>query len=871
MIKLYIVGDSVKYYDKKVEEIYKELKTNSDGLTSDDVDYLIADYGFNVLDEKKKTSPFIKFLGQFNDTMIIILLVTAVVMFIYGLVYSHEYTDTIVIVVVVLINAVMGFIQESKAEVTLEGLKEYSKTMTTVKRNGKWQLIESELLVPGDIIKLQAGDKVPVDARIIESTNLLADESALTGESTNVEKANMLLKGELEIQNQVNMLFSGSSITNGDAIAVITATGMNTEMGKIALSLNTPYKVETPLERKTKELSITITKLIFVILILIFFYSLYIKNSVLETIMLCVSLAVAAIPEGLPAVITITLSNGTGVLSKKKAIVRQMQAVETLGSIDVICSDKTGTITQNKMQIKESMIYDEKMLDYIFILNNETMIDGKKMIGDPTEICLYDYVMKKNLDVIGFRKKNKRIISGPFDSERKMSTSVNSIDGKTYFMTKGSYENVLNKCKYILKDGKKEKLSDTEKEKIKSKCDYMGNKALRVMAYAYKETKKEYKKVEDVFADEKDLILAGIVGIIDPPRDTVVKSVAECKKASIRPVMITGDSLITACAIAREVGIIEDNNEGILGSELDKYTDDELVDVVKKYSVYARVSPIHKERIVKAFQVQGKVVAMTGDGVNDAPAIKDAHVGVGMGITGTEVTKSVADVILLDDSFSTIVVAIEEGRRIYSNIRNNIVYSLSSNIAEIFIVLISMFLGYNILLPIHILFIDLVTDSIPSIALSFERSERGAMNKPPRGIDRPLFTPFIISCIVTSAIIETFLALTVFFISKNFVTQDEAITLVLLSVVIQEIIYAIVCRNLKNLVYTQGILSNKAMNIGIVIVLIIEAVFFLTPVGKIINIVPLEFGHVMIIFFINILSFIIYELLKPTLKILFRD
>jgi len=861
----------VKYYDKKVEDVYKELKTTSNGLTSDDVDLLIADYGFNILEEKKKTSLFIKFLSQFNDTMIIILLVTALVMFIYGLIYSHEYTDTIVIVVVVLINAVMGFIQESKAEVTLEGLKEYSKTMTTVKRDGKWQLIDSELLVPGDIIKLQAGDKVPVDARIIESTNLLVDESALTGESTNVEKANIILKGELEIQNQVNMLFSGSSVTNGDAIAIITATGMNTEMGKIALSLNTPYKVETPLERKTKELSITITKLIFIILIIIFFYSLYIKNSVLETIMLCVSLAVAAIPEGLPAVITITLSNGTGVLSKKKAVVRQMQAVETLGSIDVICSDKTGTITQNKMQIKESMIYDEKMLDYIFILNNETMIDGKKMIGDPTEICLYDYVMKKNLDVIGFRKKNKRVISGPFDSERKMSTSVNSIDGKTYFMTKGSYENVLNRCKYILKDGKKEKLTDTEKEKIKSKCDYMGNKALRVMAYAYKETKKNYKKVEEVFADEKDLILAGIVGIIDPPRDTVVKSVLECKKASIKPVMITGDALITACAIAREVGIIEDNSEGILGSELDKYTDDELVEVVKKYGVYARVSPIHKERIVKAFQAQGKVVAMTGDGVNDAPAIKDAHVGVGMGITGTEVTKSVADVILLDDSFSTIVVAIEEGRRIYSNIRNNIVYSLSSNIAEIFIVLISMFLGYNILLPIHILFIDLVTDSIPSIALSFEKSERGVMNKPPRGIDRPLFTPFVISCIVSSAIIETFLALTVFFISKNFVSQDEAITLVLLSVVIQEIIYAIVCRNLKNLVYTQGIFSNKAMNIGIVIVLIIEAVFFLTPVGKIIDIVPLEFGHIMIIFFINMLSFIIYELLKPTLKILFKD
>ena len=861
----------MKYYNMNIEKVYKELKTTSHGLTTDEVKKRKEIYGLNILEEKKKTSPIIKFLSQFNDTMIIILIITAIVMFIYGLVYSHEYTDTIVIVVVVLINAVMGFIQESKAEVTLEGLKKYAKATVTVKRDGKFQSIDSEELVPGDIIKLQAGDKVPVDARIIDSTNLLVDESALTGESTTVEKANIVLKKEEEIQGQVNMLFSGSSVTSGDVEAVVTSTGMLTEMGKIAVSLNTPYRVETPLEKKTKELSITITKIIFCVLIIIFFYSIYMKNTVLETIMLCVSLAVAAIPEGLPAVITITLSNGTGVLSKKKAVVRQMQAVETLGSIDVICSDKTGTITQNKMQIKESMIYAEKMLDYIFILNNETIIDGKNMIGDPTEICLYDYVMKKNLDVIGLRKKNKRILSGPFDSDRKMSSSVNKIDKTTYLMTKGSYENVIDRCKYIFENGKKKTLTKKEANLIKEKCEYMGNQALRVMAYAYKETTKEYKKVDDVLKDEKDLILAGIVGIIDPPRDSVIKSVAECKNASIKPVMITGDSLITACAIAREVGIIEDNSQGILGSELDKYTDEELIDIVNKYGVYARVSPIHKERIVKAFQAQGKVVAMTGDGVNDAPAIKDAHVGVGMGITGTEVTKSVADVILLDDSFSTIVVAIEEGRRIFTNIRNNIVYSLSSNIAEIFIVLLSMFYGFNILLPIHILFIDLVTDSIPSIALSFEKSEKGIMKKPPRGIDKPLFSPFILSCIITSAIIETFLALDIFLISRYFVSDAEATTLVLLSIVVQEIIYALVCRNLKEPIYKQGLFSNKAMNIGIVIVILIESIFFLTPVGKIINIVPLNLGYIFIIFILNIISFAVYEILKPTLKMLFKD
>ena len=861
----------MKYYNMDVEKVCKDLQTTSHGLTTNEVEKRKKIYGFNILEEKKKTSPIIKFLNQFNDTMIIILIITAIVMFIYGLVYSHEYTDTIVIVAVVLINAVMGFIQENKAEVTLEGLKKYAKATVTVKRDGKFQSIDSEQLVPGDIIKLQAGDKVPVDARIIDSTNLLVDESALTGESTTVEKANILIKNEVEIQNQVNMLFSGSSVTSGDVEAVVTATGMLTEMGKIAVSLNTPYRVETPLERKTKELSMTITKLIFVILIIIFFYSIFMKNTVLETIMLCVSLAVAAIPEGLPAVITITLSNGTGVLSRKKAVVRQMQAVETLGSIDVICSDKTGTITQNKMQIKESMIYDEKMLDYIFILDNETIIDGKKMIGDPTEICLYDYVMNKNLDVIGLRKKNKRIISGPFDSDRKMSSSVNKIDKKMYLTTKGSYENVIDRCKYIFENGKKKTLTKKEANLIKEKCEYMGNQALRVMAYAYKETTKNYKNVAEVLKDEKDLVLAGVVGIIDPPRDSVIKSVAECKEASIKPVMITGDSLITACAIAREVGIIEDNSEGILGSELDKYTDEELVDVVQKYGVYARVSPIHKERIVKAFQAQGKVVAMTGDGVNDAPAIKDAHVGVGMGITGTEVTKSVADVILLDDSFSTIVVAIEEGRRIFTNIRNNIVYSLSSNIAEIFIVLLSMLYGYNILLPIHILFIDLVTDSIPSIALSFEKSEKGIMKKPPRGIDKPLFSPFVLACIIISAVIETFLALDIYLVSRFFVSEAEATTLVLLSIVIQEIIYAIVCRNLKEPIFKQGFFSNKAMNIGIIIVILVESVFFLTPIGKIINIVPLNFNYIFIILLLNIISFVMYEVLKPTLRKMFKD
>ena len=857
------------FYNKKVEDIYKELETSERGLSAKEVEKKQEIYGLNVIEEGKKNSMLSIFFAQFNDPMIVILIITAIVMYAYGIFYSQDFTDTIVIAIVVLINAIMGFLQERKAEVTLDSLKNYSKTMTTVKRNGSIEVVDSDELVPGDIVILNAGDKVSVDARIIESTNLMVDESTLTGESTVVEKRAKILTGELQIQDQVNMIFSGSNITNGTVTAVVVGTGMYTEIGKIAKSLNTPYKVETPLEKKIKELSKTITFIIFLVLIFIFFYSVINDNNIMETIMLCISLAVAAIPEGLPAVITITLSNGTGVLSRKKAVVRQMSAVETLGTIDVICSDKTGTITENNMTIKEIDVYNEEMLNYVFALCNETIIDKGKYIGDPTEICLYKYLEKNKLKPIDIRKKCRRIVSGPFDSERKMMSSINTIDNNDYILVKGSYESILNNSKYI--GNEKTKLTKEKKETIKKEAINMAERALRVMAYAYKKVDKKIKDSDECISEEKDLILAGIAGIIDPPRESVKKSVKNCIKAGIKPVMITGDSLITACAIAKEVGIINDTKEGILGSELDKYSDEELLEIIPKYSVYARVSPIHKERIVHTFEALGKVVAMTGDGVNDAPAIKDAHVGVGMGITGTEVTKSVADVILLDDSFSTIVVAIEEGRRIFSNIRNNIVFSLSSNIAEIFIVLVGMFTNNVLLLPIHILFIDLITDSIPSIALSFEKAEKGIMDKPPRSIEQPLFTPFIISCIVSSAIIETLVSVGVYFIAINLYSHEVACTLVLLSVVIQELIYAITCRNLKQYVKEQGIFSNKAMNIGLLIVVFVEALFFMTPIGNVIDIANLNLSQIILVIIVNIVSFMIYELIKPVLVKKFRD
>ena len=861
----------MKYYNLNISEVYDELDSCSDGIDNNEATKRIEQYGLNVLKEGKKKSKLNRFFDQFKDLMIIILIITAVFMFIYGFLYSHEYTDVIVIVVVVLLNAIMGFIQEEKAEVTLEGLKQYSVTNTTVKRNGELKIIDSRYLVPGDIIKLQSGDTVPADARLIDSSNLYVDESALTGESTTIEKKSDKLNDFVQIQDQNNMLFSGSNITMGNATAIVVRTGMNTEIGSIANSLNTPYEIETPLEKQIKELSKNITMLIFLILLFIFFYSIIRGNNLVKTIMLCTSLAVAAIPEGLPAVITITLSNGVYALSKKKAIVRQMRAVETLGSINVICSDKTGTITKNKMTIKRSLIYDNKMLFNIFALCNDTVISDDKMIGDPTEICLYDYLIDNKKNPLSMRKKYKRIIDAPFDSDRKMMSSINEIDGDKYILVKGSFENIIARCSYTFENGKRNKLTKEAKNKIVDMCEEYQKEALRVMGYAYKKVSKVPKTVKEVLKEEDKLVLAGIVGIIDPPRDSVKESVEECIKASIRPIMITGDSLITACAIAKEVGIIKDFSEGILGEEFDKYNDDELCEVVKKYSVYARVSPIHKERIVHALEKLDMVVAMTGDGVNDAPAIKDAHVGVGMGITGTEVTKSVADVVLLDDSFSTIVTAVGEGRRIYTNIRNNIVYSLSSNIAEILIVIIGMLTNQVILLPIHILFIDLITDSIPSIALSFEKSPSNIMNEKPKGIKKPLFTPFILSWIVVSAILETSVALFVYFNTYKQLGSNVASTLALLSIVLQEIIFSISCRNLKTIIYKHGIFSNRIMNLSIILVIVVQILFFLTPLGDLVYISKFPIFVGVIVILVNIFVLVLYESLKGVLTKVFSD
>ena len=848
-------------YSKNEEEIFKILNSNIDGLDSKETEKRLKDYGQNIILNKKKKVWILRFLKQFNDTMIIILLVVALLLYFYGYFYSHDYTDTIVILFVVFINAIVGFIQEEKASLVLKDLKKYETSTCKVKRDDKIIVINTKELVPGDIIYLESGETVPADIRILSCESLKVDESALTGESVPVQKSSDVLKNNLILQEQKNMIFLGTSITNGKCTGIVVSTGKYSELGKIALSLNEIDRIETPLQLKIKELSKKITLIVFIILIFIFILALINKYTILEIIMLCSSLAVAAIPEGLPTVITITLSVGISNLAKKKTVVKQMQAVETLGAIDIICSDKTGTITQNKMTVKEEYVIDENMLNYICAHCNDGLIYEDKYVGDPTETCLYEYLYNKKIDSLKLRKKCERILDIPFDSDRKMFTTLNKIDNDVYILCKGSMDSLIEKVN----------LSKIEKQQILDKVKNFSKNALRILGFAYKKLDYIPKDIKELEKEENDLSFAGILGIIDPPRESVKKSVELCKNAGIRPIMITGDSIDTATAIAKNVGIIGNDNEAILGSELDKYNDKELKDIVKKYSVFARVNPSHKEKIVFALQNSGKIVAMTGDGVNDAPAIKDAHVGVGMGITGTDVTKSASDIVLMDDSFSTIVVAVEEGRRIYNNIRNNIVFSLSSNFAEIFTIIIGLLTKTTILLPIYILFIDLVTDSIPSICLSFEKSEDSIMNKKPRGISKPLFTPFIKSCIASSAIIETIFVVLTYFISLKMYGQETAMSLALLSMVVQEIVYSISCRNLKESVVKQGLFSNKAMNYGLLLILLIELIVFVTPIGKLISITSIDISLILIVFLINFMAIFIYELIKPFLVKWFKD
>lgn len=878
--------DDCMYYKETIDEVFKEVDSSPKGLSSNEVSKRLRSYGFNKIVDGKKTSKFTLFLKQFQDSMIIMLLLVSFISFIYSYLTSEPYTDTIIIVFIVLLNVFMGFLQEAKAEASIESLKRINNCKVKVKRDPHVILCDSTRLVPGDIILLEAGDKIPADGRVIEEYSSLVDESVLTGESMAVEKKTDAIQETVLINDRRNMVYSGCSVINGKLIVLVTATGMNTEIGLIAKSVTNDKDVPTPLQQKINEISRNLTIIVMFIIGIVFIYNIVVLHSpIIDVIMLCISLMVSAVPEGLPAVISISLSLGINEMAKKKALIRTLSSVETLGATEVICSDKTGTITKNEMTV-EKVVFNGKIIDAkeqeeyenLFLENlvlcNNSEINKKKILGDPTETALVKFALNQKKDFLKVIKSSPRLLEIPFDSERKMMSTVNEVDGHTLLFSKGSLESLLDQSDFYYENGKIAKLTKAKRIAFKTMAATLEDRALRVLSFAYREIdESEYKGKEDqdLLVLEDKLIFLGMVGMIDPPREHVKESIAMCKEAGIIPVMITGDSFNTAKAIAKNIGLIEKENECIEGKELEKYSDSEMTNVVKKYRVYARVSPNDKVRIVRAWQRNQKVVAMTGDGVNDAPAIKLAHIGIGMGQTGTEVTKSVADVLLLDDCFNTIVDAVKEGRRIYTNIRNVILYSLSSNFAEIFIVVIGMFLGLNILLPIHILFIDLFTDAILSICLAFEKSSKNIMKEKPHKSSNKFFTPFMTAFLLISAVIESGLIYITYRMGLNTFGPVVAQSMAFLCLIVQEMFFAINCRNLKEPILKHGLFSNKYVNIGFIALIVLQFLVFVTPIRGVLHVVPLDFTAVGMIIGMNLIAFIIIEFLKPIVRRFFKD
>ena len=785
-----------EWFRKTVEETKNELQTDlSMGLTNEQVSKKQEEYGFNELKAKKKKSLFQKFLEQFKDFTIIVLIIAAIVSGIVGVSEGEGITDTIIILIVVILNAIIGVAQESKAEKSLEALQKLSDHASKVIRNGKMDVIPSRLLVPGDIVVLETGDYIPADLRIIEAVNLKSQESALTGESVPVEKqVEAINEKQVGIGDRTNMLFSSSLVTYGRGKGIVVNTGMNTEVGKIASMLDNTEETTTPLQEKLNVLGKTLGIAALVICAVIFIIGLLYGKEPIHMFMTAVSLAVAAIPEGLVAVSTIVLAIGVQKMVKKNAIVKRLPAVETLGSATVICSDKTGTLTQNKMTVKK-LYYNNTILNIDDIgqineearklvlasmLCNDTKIDTDLSLkGDPTETALVDMAFKLDFEPSIFEQM-PRVEEIPFDSDRKLMTTVHKV-GETYIVyTKGGVDELLACSTKYLSFGEVKNDLESFKPEIQKRNQEMASNALRVLAMGYKELDHMPNK-DEMKTIEGDLVFIGMVGMIDPPREEARLAVEKCKTAGIKTVMITGDHKITAIAIAKALGILEEESEALTGAELEQMSDEELTKNIRHYSVYARVSPEHKVRIVKAWKAQGEIVAMTGDGVNDAPALKTADIGCAMGMVGTDVAKEAADVILTDDNFATVVSAVEEGRRIYDNILKAIQYLLSSNVGEIIVLFVAILLTpllakwfgiTNIselepLLPIHILWINLVTDALPALALAFDPANKDIMNRKPKDTKKGIFTKGMVWRVIYQGIMIGTLTLIAFCIGLS--------------------------------------------------------------------------------------------------------
>lgn len=854
------MGKELLFHTMEAQAVVEEMKSNIQGISEEEAAERLARHGRNELQEGKKKTLFMMFLEQFKNLMVIILLIAAALSLIVS--KGHDLADALIILSVVLINAILGVVQESKAEKALAALKSMSSPFVRVKRQGAVKQIKTEELVPGDIVYIEAGDIIPADLRLIESASLKIEEAALTGESVPVEKElNPIEKADIVIGDRKNMAYSGSNVTYGRGVGVVVATGMNTEVGKIAGHLVNTESNETPLQRKLTEMSKILSIGVLLVSAVIFIFGLLQKRNALEMFMTAVSLAVAAIPEGLPAVVTIVLALGVQRMAKRNAIIRKLSAVETLGSTQIICSDKTGTLTQNKMTVKEVFINNSimaaeeidnnvksfKIFATSMVLCNDSKLtrsdDGTSLLGDPTETALVDFALKKDFAKDIVDKENPRISEIPFDSDRKLMTTINKIESGFRFITKGAPDVLLNRCTEIMLDGEIVKLTDEHIRIIERANKTMAAKALRVLAVAQ-------KAIDAIPADmspernEKDLVFIGLVGMIDPPRPEAKDAVSVCRTAGIRAVMITGDHRDTAAAIAKELGIINDEKEVITGAQLNGISEEEFENGVDKYSVYARVSPEHKVRIVNAWKKKDKIVAMTGDGVNDAPALKASDIGVGMGITGTEVSKSVSNMVLADDNFATIVKAVEEGRKIYSNIRKTIQFLLSCNLGEVVTLFVATMIGWRVLSPIHILWVNLITDTLPALALGMEKAEAGIMKKKPRPARSSFYSEGVGISIIYQGIIEGLLTLAAFYIGGHVgvnASPEAGITMAFAALGMIQLFHAFNARSNDQSIFKIGLFSNPYIIGAFIIAALLQlSVIFLPFLNTVFSVVQLD-------------------------------
>lgn len=837
-----------KYYQLTGEQALAELKSSANGLTEAEVKARQEKYGPNVLESKKHTTLLQKFIAQFKDLMIVILMVAALVAMLAG-----EVSDALIIFLVVILNAVFGVFQEAKAENAIDALQEMTTPYSRVKRNGVVMQVKSDEIVPGDIVLLEAGDIVPADMRILESSSLKIEEAALTGESVPVDKeSSVLTEKEPPLGEQSNLCFMNTSVTYGTAEAVVFATGMQTQVGHIATMLDEVDNSVTPLQKNITHLSKVLTVLILIIAVVIFVFGVVTgRESVLDMLLTAISLAVAAIPEGLPAIVTITLALGTQTMAKRNALVRKLPAVETLGTTEIIASDKTGTLTQNKMTVEQLYtdhnlvaadsfkVSPEKRLAQIMILANDSQETPDGLVGDPTETALIQYYLDRQMDVKQVQNDFPRINSIPFDSERKMMSAIVSHAGQRYLMTKGAVDEILQRTTKIEDNGEVRPITQADKDKILNTNQELALEALRVLGFAYKpltEAESNAEATSDNF--ENDLIFAGMIGMIDPQRPEVKDAVAEAKSAGIRPLMITGDHKDTARAIAIRLGIIQPDDESgvITGRDLDAMSDEELKQNVAKYSVYARVAPEHKVRIVKAWQAHGKIVAMTGDGVNDAPALKTADIGVGMGITGTEVSKNASDIVLADDNFATIILAVREGRKVFANIQKAIQYLLSANLGEVLTLFMMTMLNWSIFAPVQILWINLVTDTFPAIALGVEKGEKDIMKKKPRGSKSNFLSNGVGSSIIYQGILEGVLTLGVYWIAINYPFHEtsaqihaDALTMAYATLGVIQLFHAFNSKSIHGTIFSKETFNNKYFNIAVLASAVLLAMTIFVP------------------------------------------